>query len=545
MKKFFKKSTLLLALLTTLLVQTSVSVVMAGGAEVIPLNSITTIDQIELTVGGEFALIPDFDPIDATNQNVTYSSDNDKVASVDVSGLITANAAGTATITATSDENPAITASTIVLVTEGKGGGDVAVTGISYDTATADLFIGDTGMFGATLEPFDATNQTISYTSDNSKVLSVLEDGTYEALAAGTATVTATSADGGFTAKLAVNITADVLLGPALTPEFSEPTATADGFKVDVTNYDDTYTFEVLPSAGKAAFDDVNGVITVTGLGAGKSSTVTVNTTQDGYEDGTGEVTGTALLAALTPKFGTVTKAAAGFSVAISNYDGKNYTWTAKASVGTATLNKTTGAITVSGLAVGASSTLTVTTTRTGYATGSATVVGSALLGAALNPTFSAVAKKDNGFTVQINGYNAAFTYKATTTAGEVSISKTGQITVTGLDVSESAKVTVTTTRTGYASGTGTVTGTANVGAALKGQFGTVTKTADGFKVQIKNYNKAFTWKATVSAGKVSVSSTGLITVTGLKKGAAATVTLATTRTGYTAGSATIKGNAK
>jgi titin len=398
-------------------------------------------------------------------------------------------------------------------------------------------------MFEAALEPYDATNQTITYSSSNGKVLSVLEDGTYEALAAGKATVTAVSADGNFKAYLDVTVSADAALEPALTPEFSKPVATADGFKVDVTNYDDMFAFEVIPSAGKATIDDATGKITVTGLGAGKSATVTVNTTQDGYEDGTADITGTALLAALTPKFGAVTKADAGFSVAVSNFDAK-YTWAAKATVGKAEISKT-GGITVTGLAPGQSSTVTVTTTRAGYATGATAVVGSANLGAALNPTFSAVAKKDFGFTVQINGYNAAFTYKATTTAGEVSISKTGQITVTNLDANGSAKVTVTTTREGYANGTGTVTGSANVGAALNAQFGAITKTSDGFTVQITNYNKAFTWKLTASAGKVSVSNSGLVTVTGLKKGAAATITVATTRTGFNAGSATAKGNAK
>jgi hypothetical protein len=80
--------------------------------------------------------------------------------------------------------------------------------------------------------------------------------------------------------------------------------------------------------------------------------------------------------------------------------------------------------------------------------------------------------------------------------------------------------------------------------AALTPTFATPTKTSDGFTVQVSNYDANYTWTASASAGSASISGTGLITVTGLSAGSSSTVTVGTTRTGYTAGSAAVSGAA-
>jgi uncharacterized repeat protein (TIGR02543 family) len=87
-------------------------------------------------------------------------------------------------------------------------------------------------------------------------------------------------------------------------------------------------------------------------------------------------------LAALTPTFATPTATASGFTVSITNYDAA-YTWTGlTVSSGSVAVTSTSGAtrlLTVTGLSPGASATITQTTTRSGYSSGSATVSGSAL----------------------------------------------------------------------------------------------------------------------------------------------------------------------
>jgi alpha-tubulin suppressor-like RCC1 family protein len=82
------------------------------------------------------------------------------------------------------------------------------------------------------------------------------------------------------------------------------------------------------------------------------------------------------------------------------------------------------------------------------------------------------------------------------------------------------------------------------VGAALTPTFGSPTSTADGFTVQISNYSTDYTWGNSTTAGAVSISSSGLITVTGLASGQSTTLTITTTRAGYNSDSAQISGSA-
>jgi titin len=82
------------------------------------------------------------------------------------------------------------------------------------------------------------------------------------------------------------------------------------------------------------------------------------------------------------------------------------------------------------------------------------------------------------------------------------------------------------------------------VGAALTPTFGSPTSTADGFTVQISNYSTDYAWGNSTTAGAVSISSSGLITVTGLASGQSTTLTITTTRAGYNSDSAQISGSA-
>lgn len=83
---------------------------------------------------------------------------------------------------------------------------------------------------------------------------------------------------------------------------------------------------------------------------------------------------------ALTPSFGANTSANGGFFGSITNYDG-NYSWGISASVGSVSWSAPVGStrsFTVTGLSSGQSSTVTVTTTRPGYASGSNNTTGTA-----------------------------------------------------------------------------------------------------------------------------------------------------------------------
>ena len=174
------------------------------------------------------------------------------------------------------------------------------------------------------------------------------------------------------------------------------------------------------------------------------------------------------------------------------------------------------------------------------------TIVSATPLAAARTPTFGIPTATADGFTVQISNYNADFTWAGTATAGgSVAINGSGLVTVTGVAVETSSTATITTARLGYRGGTAPVTAISLPGAALSPTFGIPTATADGFTVQISNYNADFTWAGTATAGgSVAINGSGLVTVTGVGAGTSSTATITTTRTGYTGGSSTVSQSA-
>ena len=244
----------------------------------------------------------------------------------------------------------------------------------------------------------------------------------------------------------------------------------------------------------------------------------------------------------LTPAFAALTSTADGFTVQVSNYDAE-FTWDVATTAGSASISGT-GLVTVIGLGAGQSATVTVTASRAGFNDGEAEVTGSANVGAALTPEFGAVSSTADGFTAQVSNYDAAYVWEVSASTGSAAIDGAGLITVSDLTPSQSATVSVTASRTGYESGTAEISGSASVGAALTPEFGGVVSTADGFTVQVSNYDSGFTWDVTPTAGTASISSSGLITVAGLTSGQSSVVTVSTSRSGYESGSADISGSA-
>ena len=83
----------------------------------------------------------------------------------------------------------------------------VPVTGISLDMTELTLEEGEMAALKATIEPLGASDPTIIWTSSNEKA-AIVSDGVVKALTEGTTTITATTKDGGFTAKCTVTVKA-------------------------------------------------------------------------------------------------------------------------------------------------------------------------------------------------------------------------------------------------------------------------------------------------------------------------------------------------
>lgn len=170
----------------------------------------------------------------------------------------------------------------------------------------------------------------------------------------------------------------------ALNPTFSTPTTTTTGFTVQISNYDAAFTWDTATVTSGIVARDSFGLLTVTGLTAGQTSTLTQTTSRTAYNNGTGSVTSnaTALLSPLNPTFSATTSTVDGFTVTITNYDSA-FTWdTATVTSGIVSVTSTLGSnrlLTVTGLSSGASATITQTTSRSLYSGGSGNVSGSAI----------------------------------------------------------------------------------------------------------------------------------------------------------------------
>ncbi|MBY9078597.1 Ig-like domain-containing protein [Paenibacillus sp. HN-1] len=161
--------------------------------------------ELSLATGGSSSLTAIIEPLDAANQKVTWSSSDDEIVTVDEDGVVTAKAAGTATITVTTEDG-GFTAETIVTVTDTEPE-TVAVTGVSVNRIELSLATGGSGRLTATIAPANATNQNVVWSSSDSGIAAVDNSGIVTAKAAGTATITVTTEDGGFTAETIVTVT--------------------------------------------------------------------------------------------------------------------------------------------------------------------------------------------------------------------------------------------------------------------------------------------------------------------------------------------------
>ena len=140
-------------------------------------------------------------PENATNKNVTWNSSNEGVASVS-GGKITAVSAGEAVITvATEDAGRNATCRVTV------NARIIAVESVSLDQTALEMTVGDVADIQATVLPADATDKSVIWTSSDESVAAA-SVGQVEALAAGYAVITVTTADGGMYAECEVTVAA-------------------------------------------------------------------------------------------------------------------------------------------------------------------------------------------------------------------------------------------------------------------------------------------------------------------------------------------------
>ena len=153
--------------------------------------------------------------------------------------------------------------------------GAVHVTGVMVYPVSASVYVGGTAMITATVEPALATDKTVTWSTSNASV-AIVSDGMVTAIGAGTATITATTNDGGFTATTEITVNAK----EAVTVTGTDDSTTYDSGSSDPQTFDASAMFVTDPATGIGAItyaitagdavatvDASTGLVTMTGTG--------------------------------------------------------------------------------------------------------------------------------------------------------------------------------------------------------------------------------------------------------------------------------------
>ena len=235
------------------------------------------VTETELGIGRMLKVTATVLPEDASTRSVTWSSSNEAVATVNEMGVITAVAIGDVVITATTVDGTNLSATCTITVVP------VLAESIQLDVTAARIELNKTVQLTATVLPEDATNKVVTWSSSNTAVATVDEQGLVIANGVGEAVITAATTDG---SDLAAICTVTVI--PVL----------AESISLNITdaNIEEGKTLQlvatVLPEGTTnksliwsssdldVAIVDATGLVTATGVG----EAVITATTADGSE---------------------------------------------------------------------------------------------------------------------------------------------------------------------------------------------------------------------------------------------------------------------
>ena len=231
-------------------------------------------DSVNANVGQKITNKPIIEPVNAKNKNVEWKSSDEAIATVSNNGQVTAKSVGQVTISATALDTGKITASYALKVLQ-------PVTKITLSENKLQLAPGIIWPIESHVEPENASDKSIIWTSSNEDIVSVLDDGVIIAKQTGKATITASSADGG-KVKASVGIEVknfDVVITKPEIKKVSFSTQDDAGFSFTVTSrgaYQESYTRTITISGDSVAITDQDKELKPVKPGI---STVTVKST--------------------------------------------------------------------------------------------------------------------------------------------------------------------------------------------------------------------------------------------------------------------------
>jgi len=186
-----------------------------------------TMPGFDVTVAASFIETPYFD---VSPSELTFSASGEKktldvtsnlyweaVSDVDWITLTPASGSDNGTITVTVDSNPETTQRTATITINASGYTEtigvtqagalvIPVSSVALNQTAAELPVDSILQLTATVLPLDATNSNVTWSTGDATVATVSDNGLVTAVGEGTATITVTTADGGFTATCTVTV---------------------------------------------------------------------------------------------------------------------------------------------------------------------------------------------------------------------------------------------------------------------------------------------------------------------------------------------------
>lgn len=232
--------------------------------------------ELKIQRGTSETLEATVQPATTNIKDLTWTSSAPEIASVDQTGKVTAHKLGEADITVTTVDGGHTAVCKVTVIQK--------VTGVTLDKESASLRIGEeTLQLNAVVEPSDASDKSLLWTSSEAGVASVSETGLVTPLAPGETVITVTTVDGEFSATCTVTV-----IQPVISITLNEtsininPDMTFE-LVAQINPYNaDNKELEWKSSDETVATVDQNGVVTGVETGVGREAVITVTSKDSG-----------------------------------------------------------------------------------------------------------------------------------------------------------------------------------------------------------------------------------------------------------------------
>lgn len=237
--------------------------------ESIELSEVT----LDLLLHETHTLVATVTPADATFPEITWSSSDPSVVEVSENGTVSAIGCGSAVITATSTNG--ITASVTVSVTE------IVAERIDI-IGGSQFYLNETAVFTTDIYPENTTNKDIVWTSSNSTIADIDENGNLKCLAPGVVTITATQKDVTTSTQIEVKVKPVERIEIQSSAKKANKLSVGKSMTLTATVYPDDATYrDVSWVSSDPAIATVDADGNVTAIGHG--NVIITATTQDGF----------------------------------------------------------------------------------------------------------------------------------------------------------------------------------------------------------------------------------------------------------------------